>query len=73
MHGLDVRLDRIKTCGKACKKNMDYPGTAWPYFFTFGGALGPVRNAPERSWHASGAIFMASSWQAVGHCLQKNC
>ena len=38
----------------ACRNS---PWAAWAGVFYFFLVEGPVRNAPERSWHASGAIF----------------
>ena len=46
-------------------------GAARPDFFTFFLVAGPVRNAPERSWHASGPIFRPNGrfWTRFGAFL----
>ena len=47
------------------------PRAARADFFTFFLVAGPVRNAPERSWHASGLIFSPNRrfWTQFGPFL----
>ena len=63
--------NKCRTVHSSCCCIFPRAAQAYVLHFFWGGAAGPVRNAPERSWHASGSIFTPSRrfWTRFGPIL----